>query len=284
MTRRVLLVTVLGLGLSALAQPTSRRLISLVPAVTEMLFALGAGDQVIGVSSYDRYPPEVASRPRVGALVDPDVERILSLRPDLVVVYGTQNELIDRLARAKLPTFNYEHSGLGDVMTTIRALGERVGRAGEARRLADQIDRDLAEIRRLVAGRARPKTALVFSREPGALRSIYVSAGVGFMHDMLETAGGADVFDDVKRQGLQASTETLLARAPDVILEVGATGDWTPDRVARERAIWRTLASLPAVRTGRIYILTDDRLVIPGPRVAEAVRLMAKALHPEVIK
>jgi iron complex transport system substrate-binding protein len=150
--------------------------------------------------------------------------------------------------------------------------------------VADDLDRDLADIRRLVSGRARPRTALVFSREPGSLRGIYVSGGIGFMHDMLETAGGADVFADVKRQSLQVSTETLLARAPDVILEVGATGSWTPERVVRERDVWQTLASLPAVRSGRIHILADDRLVIPGPRVADAVRLMARALHPGALK
>jgi iron complex transport system substrate-binding protein len=249
-----------------------------------MLFAIGAGDQVAAVSSFDKYPPEVSSRPRVGALVDPDVERILSLRPDLVVVYGTQNELLTRLERVSIAAFHYKHAGLADIMTTIRTLGDRIGRSAEAKRVADQIERDLAGIRQLVAGRPRPRTALVFTREPGSLRSMYVSAGLGFMHDMLEIAGGADAFADVKRQSLQVSSETLLARAPEVILEVGATEGWTAERIARERDVWRTLASLPAVRTNRIHVLADDRLVIPGPRVAEAVRLIARTLHPDVVK
>jgi iron complex transport system substrate-binding protein len=268
----------------ALAQQQPARIVSLVPAVTEMLFAIGAGDRVVGVSSYDDYPPEARSRPRVGALVDPDVERIFSLRPDLVIVYGTQTEFVDRLNRVGVSAFSYEHAGLADIMTTIRRLGERIGRADAARQLADRLDADLAGIRRLVSGRPRPKTALIFGREPGTLRSIHASAGVGFMHDMLEAAGGADLFDDIKRQSVQVSTEMLLARSPDVILEVNAAADWTAERIARERDVWRALAALPAVGANRIYILADERLVIPGPRVVEAVRLMARALHPGQFK
>ena len=111
---------------------------------------------------------------------------------------------------------------------------------------------------------------------------MYVSAGVGFMHDMLEVAGGIDAFGDLRRQSLQLSAETLLARAPEVIIEVQTTEGWPPDRITRELAVWKALPSLPAVRNGRIYILADDRLSIPGPRVADGIRLLARVLHPSV--
>jgi iron complex transport system substrate-binding protein len=245
-----------------------------------MLFAISAGDQVVGVSSYDTYPAAVASRARVGALLDPNVERILALKPDLVVVYGTQQDLIARLDRAGIPRFEYQHAGLADITITIRKLGERVGRAPEADRLAAAIERDIADIRTRVSGRPRPKTALLFGREAGSLRSMYASAGVGFLHDMLEAAGGMDAFADVKKQSLQVSAETMLARAPEVIIEVHASAGWTSQKIERERSVWKALPSLPAVRTGRIYILADDLMSIPGPRVAEAIRRLARALHP----
>lgn len=255
------------------------RIISLVPAVTEMLFALGAGGQVVGVSSYDRFPPEALTKPKVGALVDPDFERILSLRPDLVVVYGTQSDLIAKLDRARVPAFRYELAGLAEVTATIRILGNQIDRSREAAALAERIDRDLAEIRRSVAGKPRPKTALIFGREPGSLRAIYASGGIGFMHDMLDAAGGEDLFADIPRQNLEATTEMLLARAPQVIIEVHAGDPWPQTKIDQERRAWNTLASLPAVRSGRIYELVDDRLSIPGPRIAEAVRLIAAVLH-----
>ena len=261
-------------------QASPRRIVSLIPAVTEMLFAMNAGDRVVGVSSFDRYPPEVAKRERVGALIDPDVERILSLKPDLVVVYGTQQDLITRLDRAGVARFDYQHAGLADITVTIRRLGQRIGHADEADRLAAAIERDIGAIRTQVAGRPRPKTALLFDREPGSLRGMYASAGIGFMHDMLEVAGGADAFGDFQRQSVQLSAETLLARAPEVIIEIQTTEGWPRDRIARELAVWKALPAIPAVRSGRVHLIADDRLSIPGPRVAEGARILARVLHP----
>jgi len=278
--------TTSGLGVLAAApaarplqlQPPVRRIVSLVPAVTEMLFAMDAGNEVVGVSSFDHYPPAVETRARVGALVDPDFERIISLRPDLVIVYATQGDLIARLDRAHLPIFKYQHAGLADVMTTMRTLGARIGRASEADRETTRIERELDAVRASTAGRPRPRTALVFGREAGALRGIFVSGGVGFLNDMLVAAGGANVFGDVSQQSLQASAELLIARAPEVILELRPDEKWSDDRLRQETAVWKALPTLPAVRSGRVYILAEDELLVPGPRVAEAVRLMADAI------
>ena len=104
-----------------------RRIVSLVPSTTEMLFVMGAGARVVGVSSFDRYPAEVDRIPRLGGLLDPNVERVLSLKPDLAIVYDTQTEFRQQLARAGIPIFPYAHRGLPDITETMRALGARVG-------------------------------------------------------------------------------------------------------------------------------------------------------------
>jgi iron complex transport system substrate-binding protein len=260
------------------AQTRPVRIISLIPAVTEMLFAMGAGDQVVGVSTFDTFPKEAAARPKVGGLFDPNFEAILSLRPDLAIVYGSQDELIGRLERLKVPLFPYRHAGLGDITSTIRALGLRVGHTSQAEALATQIERELDEVRRSVAGTPRPRTLLVFGREEASMRGLYVSGGIGFLHDMLDVAGGTNVMADVKREGLQLSLEQLLARAPDVVIELRASERWAPERQAREVASWNTV-SIPAVRNERVRFLSEDSLTIPGPRVAAAVRMIAAALR-----
>ena len=127
MSRRLSTSIVLWLvAASAVGSTAARRVISIIPATTEMLFAMGAGDRVVAVGSYDRYPPEVEHLPRVGALLDPSVERILAMRPDLVVLYGTQTELKNQLDRTNIPYYSYTHRGLADITGTIRALGVRV--------------------------------------------------------------------------------------------------------------------------------------------------------------
>ena len=262
----------------------AQRIVSLVPALTEMLFAIGAGPQVVAVSSYDEFPPEVKSLPKVGALLDPDMERILALRPDLIVSYGSQTDMQAQLARAKIRVFSYRHAGLNGVFATLKDLGEAVGRTTDSERLSREIRSGLDAIQARVRGRPKPRTLLVFERDPESLRGVYVSGGVGFLHDMLGIAGGVNVFADVARESVQPSVETMLARAPEFILEVRATGLLAAADVPQAKRVWGALASVPAVQRGHIQILTGDHLVVPGPRVVQGTDAFARALHPDAFK
>jgi iron complex transport system substrate-binding protein len=266
------------------ADPAPRRIVSLIPATTEMVFAMGAADRLVGVGAYDRFPPEVERFPRVGGLLDPNVERILSLRPDLVVVYETQTELRLQLDRAGVPMFRYEHRGLSDITATMRALGTRLGVGAAADAAATRIEEQLAALRARVAGRPRPPTLLVIGREPGALRRIDASAGYGFLHDLLELAGGADILADLSRQSAPIGTELILARAPAVIIELHYGGSLTRDRLAAEADVWKALPAVPAVKAGRVHLLDGDEFVVPGPRITVAAERFARVLHPEVFQ
>lgn len=274
----VSLVLLAALAVHTAAQGRSQRIVCLVPAVTEMLFALGAGDRVVGVSSFDRFPPAVEQIPRVGALLDPNLDRILSLRPDLVVLYHSQADLQEQLKRATIASYPYRHAGLADVTETIRSIGARIGRAEQGQHLAQQIEERLAALRKRFAAGTRPRTLVVFGRENFALRGIYASGGRGFVHDMLTVAGGENVFADVQREAVQATSELILARRPEVIIELRAD-PMTPADEQRERATWDQLAALPAVRAKRVHLITDPRTVIPGPRVVEGVEIIAERLH-----
>lgn len=260
--------------------PTASRIVSVIPATTEMLFAMGAGARVVGVGTYDRFPPEIGTIPRVGGLVDPDTERILALRPTLVVVYSTQVELKQRLDRARVSYFSYEHRTLADIMETIRALGARVGAAEQADRVAADMNRELARIRASTRGRTRPRTLLVFGRQPGSLRSINASGGYGFLADLLDVAGSDNVFGDIAQQAVQASTEMILARQPDIIVELRYGQGDRALNVERELEPWMALASVPAVRTRRLHLLVGDEFVVPGPRIVLAAERLARVLHP----
>jgi iron complex transport system substrate-binding protein len=280
MTRRTaFLLLVMATALSAAEPP--RRIVSMIPAVTEMIFAMGEGARIVGVSSYDRFPPQVASIAKVGGLLDPNVERLLSLRPDLVIVYNTQQELRQRLERAAIPYYSYEHKGLPDITETVRAVGARIGAADAANRVASKMEDDLAAIRRSVAGQPRPKTLLVFGRDAGSLRNIDASGGYGFLHDMLDIAGAEDMFGDIAKQSVQTTTEMILGRRPDVIIELRYGDSAKSLDVKRELGAWDALPSVPAVKNHRVYLLVGDEFVVPGPRVVDATRTLAKTLHPK---
>lgn len=261
-------------------QPRAQRIISLVPALTEMLYAVGAGPQVVAVSSYDEYPPEVTALPRVGALIDPDTERIIALKPDLVITYGSQVDLQAQMKRAAIPSFDYRHGGLSHILVTMKELGVRTGHVAEADQAVAAIESRLAAVRANVGGKRRPRTLLVFSREPRTLRNIYVSGGRGFLHEMLVIAGGENVFSDIDKESVQVSTETILARAPEVILELRPKEIPAGQPMRDELASWSRLASVPAVRNKQLLFISGHAVTVPGPRVADSVARMAKALHP----
>jgi iron complex transport system substrate-binding protein len=289
MTRRRLLVLALAIlsasgahgSAGAGAAATPQRIISLVPAVTQMLFAIGGGRRIVAVSNYDREPAEVNALARVGGLLDPDTERILALRPDLVIVYEAQHDLEQRLGQAHIRYYEYAHKDLANVMATIRALGDVLGTRDIAERVAGGIDQKLHAIAARVAGLPRPQVLLVISRDPQSLRNIYANGGYGFLHDMIDVAGGRDTFADVKRENVQPSTELILARRPEVIIELryGAAPAGRDDL-----SPWQALQSLPAVKNHRLYQLVGDRFVDAGPQVAEATEQFARIIHPEAFQ
>jgi iron complex transport system substrate-binding protein len=276
---------VIGATLTGFAvQPEpAARIVSLVPSVTEMLFAIGAGSDVVAVSSYDNFPPAVRALPRVGALLDPDVERILALRPTLVVTYGSQSDLERQLGRASIRMFSYRHAGVAGVMKSLHDLGVTTGHQAQADTVARDLQKQLDGVAARVRGRPRLRTLLVFGREPESLQQIYASGGTGFLDDMLTTAGGMNVLADVKRESVQPSREALLRLSPDVILEVRALAI-PATSLPRERAAWAPLASMPAVRNNRIHFLFGEYLVVPGPRLGMATEAIARVLHPEAFQ
>ena len=260
--------------------PPPARIVSIVPAVTEMLFAIGAGPRVVAVSSFDHWPPEVAKLTKVGGLLDPDVERIISLRPDLLVLDGSQEEVITKAKAAGIRTFPYRLGGLDNVAKTMRELGRIVGTPGEAEAVAAALEQRLEGVRQRVANEPRRRTLLIFGREAGALRAIDVSGGVGFLHDIVQLGGGDNVFGGENREWVRVSVETIIAAAPEVVVELHYGYHLTPARLRTELAVWGKLQALPAVREKRVHLLEGDKFVVPGPRVVEAAEEIAAAIHP----
>ncbi len=174
----------------------------------------------------------------------------------------------------------YVHKGLPDIADTIRALGVQVGLAERANALAAGLEHHIADVRARIASKPKVRTLIIFGRERGALRGLDASGGYGFLHDMLEAAGGANVLADVKTQAVQMSTEMVLARAPDVIIEL----HYGRDDANTDLKAWDALSAVPAVRNKRVYVLQGDEFVVPGPRVGEATERLSRTIHPDAWK
>ena len=263
---------------------TPNRIVTIVPAVTEMLFAVGAGPHVVGVSNFARYPQAVQRLPRVGALLNPNIERILSLGPDLAILYGSQTDAIEQLTGAGIEVLTYRHGGITDAMEVLKELGRRTGRAFEANKIVANIQAALSAITDRVSGQDRPRVLLVVGREPDTIRNLYASGGIGFLHDMIVAAGGENVFGNILKEAVQPTTEALLALQPEVIVEIQAEGMMSVRQSPRHQNVWQALSAIPAVRTGRVHLLAGNDLVVPGPRLAAGTGRLARILHPNAFQ
>lgn len=258
------------------------RIVSTSPSITETLFALGLGDRVVAVSRYCRYPAEVAALPKVGTFLQPDVELIARLRPDLTIVHPGPNGLDRRLSTLKIPFVTVERGSLSSVFSSIRIIGAAAGISARAAALIATLEMRLERVRTAVAGRRSQKVLLVVGRRPGTLTDLVAVGSSSYLSDLVTIAGGLNVLSD---KGLpeypRISMETVIRLAPDVIIDAGDMGD-TPDaRRSRQvitEGLWKR-QPLDAARAGRVHAVISDAFVIPGPRVVEATETMALWLH-----
>ncbi len=260
---------------SARAEAPPVRVVSLVPAATEVLFAIGAGGRLVGVSSFDHWPPEVEQLPRVGGLIDPDLETILALRPDLAVIDPSQGSLRRQLEASGIATYDYATADVSDLLRNMLELGRMLGLSEDAARAADRVGADLDAVRASYASDEPPNVLMVFGRRDGSFAELWVNGGVGFLQELTTIAGARNVFDDVTRPGFKAGLEAVIARVPDVVVELRSDGQKAVPAATLE-AEWRTLPGFSEVR---VVTLAAAWMLVPGPRVAEAARELGARLH-----
>ncbi len=261
------------------ARAVPRRLISLAPSVTETLFALGLGDRVVGVGDYTFWPAEATRKPRLGGLIDPNLERIAALRPDLAILLPSEKDVGAKLAPLGIETLIVHNESLADVEASFLEIGRRCGVPDAGERLAARWHAELlARPRPVGSAGGAPKVLMIVERPAGRLGELYAAGPGTFLDELLGRLGGVNVFGDAPNLYPQASLEEIVARKPDLILELRSD---PPDETARRALIadWQPLQAVPAVANGRIRVIAGDFTLIPGPRLPRLYRAMAEALE-----
>ncbi len=253
---------------------TPRRIVSLAPSVTELLFALEAGDRVVGVTSFCDFPPEAAAKPKIGHS-GANLERIVALQPDLVIAPQgfLDADLLAELERLKLPVFLLQARSLDDVLAHLGILGRMLDRQRVADDVAGALRVRIQAVKAGTEGRPRPRVLYVLNMDP------LITVGPStFLHHLIESAGGASIAADSPTDYPRFSMESVLARDPEVLLfPSGATEGIAPS----DRAQWEQWPMLSAVRTRRLVQVPSVLLDRPGPRLVEGLEVLARALHPE---
>ncbi len=253
-----------------------RRLVSLAPSLTEMVFAVGAGSRLVGVDRHSDFPPEARNLPRVGSYIHPDVERVVALRPDLVLAVqdGTPPHLLARLRYVGLSVHVADPRTLEGVIAAVLEVGNRVGAPEAARKLAGNLSRRLDRVKSLAA-RARRRPRVFFQLGVAPL----VAAGSAtFIDELITTAGGVNVAAGGSPYP-RFSQEQVLALRPQVIIITTMEREGLFEEV---KAGWERWPQLPAAREGRIHLIDSDLVDRPGPRLFDGLEQVFRLLHPDL--
>jgi iron complex transport system substrate-binding protein len=277
-----LLLLLVCLWAPAVGAAPPARIVSTSPSITETLFALGLGDRVVGVSQYCRYPDEARRLPKVGTFLDPDVELIVRLRPELVIVHAGPSGAERRLQALRIPVLVVDRGTLSSIFTTIRSTAKAVDMSDRAEALITSLEARLARVREAVSRQAPKKVLLIVGRRPGTLTDLIAAGGGSYLNDLVTIAGGVNVLGrDTAVDYPRISVETIIRLAPEVIVDVDGMGDTAEERAARETATVALWAGQPliAAQKSRVYAAVSDAFVIPGPRLAEVTETFARWFH-----
>jgi iron complex transport system substrate-binding protein len=248
------------------------RIVSLAPSVTETLFAIGAGPEVVGVSQYCDYPPEVLKLPKVGSFLTPNMEAIVGLRPGLIIGLETSANIreIRALQRMGYRILLTNDDSLGGIENGIRTIGERTGHIRQALELLNALHARMREVEERLKGVPPRKVLVVVGHNP------LVAVGGGYLNELLRMADSINIAAGFGVEWPRVGVEYVIAAAPDVILD-GQMGS-EPEAPS---GFWDRYPVIPAVRNHRIYGYDQNEMLRPGPRVGKTLQTLATLIHPE---
>ncbi|MCX7719938.1 MAG: ABC transporter substrate-binding protein [Dictyoglomus thermophilum] len=264
------------LGRTIAIKKYPERIISLAPSSTEILFAIGAGDKIVGVTDYCNYPKEALAKEKVGGFSNPNVEKIISLNPDLIVLYKSFPKEIFNQLEKNLPNTNFivlDPKTYEDVMKDINLLGKALGKEDEARKVYNNMLKTWLEIqKKTISIRKSPKVLFLVWNDP----FISVSPST-FLGDLLRKIKAINIVENKEPEYPVLSVEFIVAKNPDIII-IGEMSGISINSILNHPLLKET----NAVKNKRVYTINDDLVFRPGPRLADGLKELFKLIYPEI--
>jgi len=260
----------------------AQRIISTSPSITETLFALGLGNRVVGVTDFCKYPLKACQISSIGGLVNPHMETIVALRPDLVLHLSHSIRMEQNTKTLGIPSMNVEMDTVGNILQSIQLLGKTLGVEKNAERLHKKL-MDGINLHKTRLKNVQPKEALLLlgdSSDPG--RDLYATGQGTFLHELLEISGGRNIIPDSLAQYPRITKEFIIEKSPEVIIEAGPKSRLSPEQIKERMQGWKRFPTIRAVQSGQVHYIGADYILIPGPRLLKIIEQFSKALHPEI--
>lgn len=265
----------------AVSDAAPRRIVSIGPNAPEILDALSVADRLVGVDTFCLLPPLVRDLPKVGGLIDPDLEKILTLQPDLIILRGQCDPVEQWAKRGGVRMYHDATESLDDIYRNVAALGALVGRDTQAEEIVSRMRAQVARIEQAVAGLDRPTVLITAARNPDRLADIVTPSTGTFLDDAIRVSGGVNAFGGLDLRWPMVGPEAIVAARPDIIIELMPETTLSQELESRLRWQWAALDTIPAVANSRIHFLTLDHAMIPSPRFVEVIEELARIIHPD---
>jgi iron complex transport system substrate-binding protein len=255
-----------------------QRIVSLAPSITETLYSLNLGERIVGVTEFSNYPDEARRKPKVGSYINLNIEKIISLKPDLIIAIadGNKKESVGTLERLGYSVYAINPRCVKDVFRTIVNIGKITGCVDRANKLIKELKSRINYIKSRTRGIERPRVFFQIGINP------VVTVGKDTFHnDLIKMAGGLNISGNEKAKYPRYSIEEILLNTPDIIIISSMDRGGGFDRKKREWMKWK---SIPAVKNGRIYVIDSDLVDHPSPRIIDGLEELSRLIHPELFK
>ncbi|MDH5357255.1 MAG: helical backbone metal receptor [Gammaproteobacteria bacterium] len=263
---------------------TSQRIISLSPSITETVSALGLRKQLIAVTDYCDFPADVLSLPKVGGFINPNLEAIVALKPDLVILPESQQKTLEQLHQLQIPTLAVRNTTLSEIKNTIHMIGQYTQQYTQAQQLLANIDQQINSIQNKTAGLYRPRVLISIGHSIGSehIKTTYIAGQNDFYNDLITLAGGRNAYQGTHLKVPSLSTEGIMQLNPQLIFDIFPEADDHDADLHQVRQRWQNIAYIDAVKNNRVHIIEQNYATIPGPRIFLLLEHFARLIHPEL--
>jgi iron complex transport system substrate-binding protein len=264
------------------AHATSQRVISTSPAITEILFAIGAGDRVVGVTDYCNYPKNACLLPSIGGPLNPNTEKWIALKPDLIILQDDSVVLNKHAKVFKIPTLEVSVNNLENILRSIQVIADAMQTPKAGKQLVDKIKIQIDNYRTSL-GKTKPRQVLMLlsdTNDPS--RDLYAVGRNTFLNELLSIAGGENILPETMATYPKISKEFIIAKSPEIIIEIGPTANLSNEGILSREKAWTIYPTIRAVKNDRLYFVGANYILIPGPRLVKILDILTRNIHPKL--
>ena len=271
-----------SLEASSFFEHQPQRIISTSPSITEILFELGLQDRIVAVTDFCIYPEEACHLPSIGGVLNPDIETIVSLTPDLIILQSDSAKMEKNIKSLGIPTFSIKVRTISDIFESINRLGKELNCQEAAKKLLFLLKDKINTFKQRLAGRLPKKVLLLLGDSSNPARDLYAVGPGTFLNELLVLSGGKNILKNSKAQYPKLSKEFIIEQSPEIIIEAGPKSDLPQKEIDYRVGQWNRFPTIRAVRDKRIYFIGADYILIPGPRLVKILENFVQVIHPDL--